>query len=95
MSTKDGGPAFPCEQSETQNGQWNQSFEPGMTLLDYFAAHASEDDIQSVKPRIPDERRIVEFGDGRKGPIYTAPENWRQIARYLHAQAMLKAREAQ
>ncbi len=30
--------AFPCEQHETQNGEWNQTFEPGMTLRDYFSA---------------------------------------------------------
>jgi len=30
--------AFPGEQHETQNGNWNQTFDPGMTLRDYFAA---------------------------------------------------------
>jgi len=39
---KDGGPAFPCEQHETQEGNWNQSFESGMTLRDYFAAKAMQ-----------------------------------------------------
>jgi hypothetical protein len=37
---ENGGPAFPCEQSETQNGTWNQTFEPGMSLHDYFAGQA-------------------------------------------------------
>jgi hypothetical protein len=37
MNTKDGGPAFPGQQQETQNGEWNQSFSPGMTLRDWFA----------------------------------------------------------
>lgn len=34
--------AFPCEQHETQDGTWNQTFEPGMSLRDYFAAKAMQ-----------------------------------------------------
>lgn len=43
---KDGGPAFPftpCPQQKLDNGQWDQSYDPGdsgMSLLDYFAAAA-------------------------------------------------------
>lgn len=39
MTTDDrtGGPALPSEQ-ERANGIWNQTYDPGMTLLDYFAA---------------------------------------------------------
>jgi len=37
-----GGSAFPCEQHELQDGTWNQSFDPGMSLRDYFAAHAMQ-----------------------------------------------------
>jgi hypothetical protein len=33
----DGGCAFPAEQHETQDGRWNQTFDPGMTLRDYAA----------------------------------------------------------
>ena len=36
----DGGNAFPCEQGHTPDGLWNQSFEPGMTLRDWFAGNA-------------------------------------------------------
>ena len=32
--------AFPWEQGHTPEGTWNQSFECGMTLRDYFAAKA-------------------------------------------------------
>lgn len=35
-----GGPAFPCEQGHTPDGTWNQSFDPGMSRRDYFAAKA-------------------------------------------------------
>ncbi len=40
MSIDLGGPAFPCEQHETQDNTWNQTFQSGMTLRDYFAAQA-------------------------------------------------------
>lgn len=36
----DGGPAFPCEQHETTEGTWNQTFESGMSLRDWFAGQA-------------------------------------------------------
>ena len=35
-----GGSAFPSEQHETQDNTWNQTFDPGMSLRDYFAAAA-------------------------------------------------------
>jgi hypothetical protein len=39
MSDKinDGGPAFPCEQSVDSQGNWNQTFEGGMSLREYAA----------------------------------------------------------
>lgn len=41
MSIKDnGGPAFPSEQGETLSGEWNQTYDSGMTLRDYFAGQA-------------------------------------------------------
>jgi len=36
----DGGPVFPREQGRTPEGTWNQSFETGMTLRDWFAGRA-------------------------------------------------------
>ena len=43
MMTKDtSGPAFPCEQHECQDNTWNQTFESGMSLRDYFAAKAMQ-----------------------------------------------------
>lgn len=36
-----GGCAFPSE-LEYQDGTWNQTYDPGMTLRDYFAAHAMQ-----------------------------------------------------
>ena len=37
----DGGSAFPCEQGHTPDGTWNQTFESGMTLRDYFAGQVA------------------------------------------------------
>lgn len=39
-SIDDGGPAFPGEQGHTPDGTWNQTWEPGMTLRDWFAGQA-------------------------------------------------------
>jgi hypothetical protein len=36
----DGGSAFPSEQSECQDNTWNQTFDPGMSLRDWFAGQA-------------------------------------------------------
>lgn len=41
-AANNGGQAFPCEQGHTPEGTWNQSFDPGMTLRDYFAAKAMQ-----------------------------------------------------
>lgn len=50
----------------------------GMTLRDYFAAHATENDIAAYMPAVS----------------VTAGGDLRAEARYLHANAMLKARSA-
>ena len=39
MKKNDGGSAFPSEQSERQDGTWNQTYNPGMSLRDWFAGH--------------------------------------------------------
>ena len=33
-------PAFPSEQGTHQDGTWNQTYDPGMSLRDYFAGQA-------------------------------------------------------
>ena len=42
MSNKpnDGGQAFPGEQGTCPDGTWNQTWEPGMSLRDWFAGMA-------------------------------------------------------
>jgi hypothetical protein len=75
-----GGPAFP---NEGFNG-WGKPQE-GMTLRDYFAARASEDDIRAQGEWIRAEVQ-TQYGHG------VLPEGWRTKARYMHADEMLKAR---
>ena len=85
MSKSDGGPAFPVKVKTKRVIKRGDGFESiegedcfvGMTLRDYFAIHANEDDIESA---------IV------PGEPLDNPE-WRAIARYRHADAMLKERE--
>jgi len=77
----DGGPAFPFGQISEITGQpINGYFAPGMTLRDWFATHATEEDIWAIQ-----------------NPPHPASIDYRQItryeARYLHADAMLRARE--
>jgi hypothetical protein len=51
MSIKDGGPAFPCEQGHGPDGTWNQTFDSGMTLRDYFAGKAMQATINECSRR--------------------------------------------
>lgn len=81
---KDGGPAFPCEQHETQDGLWNQTFESGMTLRDYFAAKAMASFILGSSGKA--------FGDSEDGMKMCATTAY---VSYAMADAMLAAREVQ
>jgi len=57
----------------------------GMTMRDYFASHASEHDVQCALEDL-----------GRTGGLIGAPTgiDRHAIARYAHADAMLRARAA-
>lgn len=88
-----GGPAFP---STLQYFPKDTNYEEaaGMTLRDYFAAHASEEDIKYWQPMGVEVTKVRELGNGSK-QIYAAPGMYtREQARYRYADAMLKAREA-
>ena len=106
MSTIDnGGPAFPAEWEN--NSSVNQvapdgQFVPargsvklqGASLRDYFAVHASEEDIESFIDAVPLGRRVQDKDNKQIQIIHNCrPDNWRQIARYMHADAMLSARK--
>ena len=84
-----GGPAFPAHPSAMGDHD-------GMTLRDWFATHATEEDIEALRNLMP---KVVEIRNNYgPGPAFiehrTEPKNWRQVARYLHADMMLKARQS-
>ena len=85
--TNTGGPAFPDPQE-------NWRGEKGMTLRDYFAAKASEEDIQAHIWKGFNEVQIRTAPDGKKYEISAAATWTREQAKYLYANAMLKARDA-
>ncbi len=79
MSKDTGGSAFPVvgKEWQTSNGGGFIAGESGMTLRDYFAAKATEDDI----------RAVMKFGESYGNPCDRAS------ARFRHADAMLEARK--
>jgi hypothetical protein len=79
-----GGPAFPHSRLGSDAD--------GMTLRDYFAAKASDADIEDLRERT--KRQQVSINSmGRREISLVVPRDWRQIARYIHADAMLAERE--
>lgn len=67
--------------------------EQGMTLRDYFAAKASEEDIKAHQEGGVKEQ-VVDDPNGRKKIVYCNVRYTREQAKYRYADAMLKAREA-
>jgi hypothetical protein len=89
MSIKNtGGPAFPHIAQDYRDVR-----QEGMTLRDYFAAKASEDDIRA-NIEGPMQECIVEGSDGRKHITHRTVKYTREQAKYRYADTMLKAREA-
>lgn len=84
MNNSDGGPAFPSEGGHKfaiGNELRRTLPSQGMTLRDYLAAQASDGDVGEIMGRHFDI-------DSCKYSIS------RQQARYMHADAMLKARQS-
>lgn len=80
---EDGGPAFPTEsEGQTGNTTWRHE---GMTLRDYFAAHA---------PVGFDETRFVARMAGETGITGELLLATLVELRYAYADAMLKARQS-
>ena len=84
--TNTGGPAFPTPAHNLPND--------GMTLRDYFAAHATDEDIYTAMDLVKKVEVVRDRGNGHKVIERGYPDNTRQLARYIHADKMLKAREA-
>jgi len=83
MSRDTGGPAFP-------RTQWPN--ETGMTLRDYFAAKASEKDIEYWIPKGYTETVIQRDHNGNCYETRQVATWTREQARYRYADAMLKVR---
>lgn len=88
-----GGPAFPTglifDDKGVIIGENN-----GMTLRDYFAARASEEDINQHIWKGFNETAIKTAPDGTKYETSIAARWTREQAKYRYADAMLKARQA-
>jgi hypothetical protein len=99
MSNKPtGGPACPCVLTNATNKEVvgfdgemvsanSRAEYSGRTMRDYFAVHASDEDIKAQAPLILD-RQIAEGG----GSILR--DGWHIKARYMHADQMLEARKS-
>ncbi|CAB4122900.1 hypothetical protein UFOVP37_82 [uncultured Caudovirales phage] len=76
-----GGPAFPSGLQE-QADDTVDSLHKGMTLRDYMAIHASDEDVLMQSHAIRE-----------KSSTGILPDNWVVTARYMHADCMLQARK--
>lgn len=84
MSDNTGGPAFPQRTDSTLSYS-------GITTRDYFAAKATEEDINAHREG-PMEEHIVSDANGRKHITHRSTRYTREQAKYRYADAMLKAR---
>ena len=83
----DGGPACPHEADYVRGEKmgeyvFNVDFHPGLSLRDYFAAHASDKDVDYYR------EYKAPAGRSKRLPTKSVVE-----ARYLFADAMLKERK--
>ena len=85
---KDGGPAFPQSETANRNPMHAEYVSAGgMTLRDYFAAHAQ------VTDRALDNRRDAEQRDSNYDPAkYRSLAAIEATLRYEYADAMLRER---
>ena len=92
-NTNTGGPAFPGPYVNDKGGLeaiWKQG---GMTLRDYFAAKATEEDIAAHIWKGHKEDFVMADGYGMKKVVKREAMWSREEAKYRYADAMLKARE--
>ena len=91
-TTNTGGPAFPAFEHHPNYGQMLAV--GGMTLRDYFAAKANEDDIAAHSLKGFKEEYVFDLGNGNK-ELRIREARWsREESKYRYADAMLKARKA-
>ena len=92
----DGGPAFPQLESQLcyHGGEYSilNNMQGGMSLLDWFAGMATDDDLDVILPRNVDEENALIDMLGLRG-VEKPYAAIRAYARYQHAAAMLAERE--
>ena len=86
-----GGPAYPSTVQLSNEGEAT-GFYLGMTLRDYFAIHAPEEDIQRRLPTGLMIDVVTPYGPGGKSVERRPQFRTREQARYAFADAMLQAR---
>lgn len=92
MSDNTGGPAFPQHGFDIVAERFTS--QGGMTLRDYFAAKAKDEDIAEHISKGFIEEYVFDLGNGKK-ELRNREARWtREQAKYKYADAMLKAREA-
>ena len=89
-NTNTGGQAFPCLE---RGGNGLDLTDGGMTLRDYFAAKATDDDVAYYKFTGGYHETVRTAPDGTKHIVQEANTRTREQAKYAYADAMLKARE--
>ncbi len=65
-----------------------------LTIRDYFAATATDVDIENLKNEVLRVTEVRVEGTEKRLVYNVLPDNWRQVARYIHADKMLKYRES-
>jgi hypothetical protein len=88
-----GGPAFPALARYDRSAQLQSALQQdGMTLRDYFAAKAGEDDIAAHSLKGFKEEYVLDLNNGDK-ELRIREARWtREQSKYQYADAMLKAR---
>lgn len=88
---EDGGSAFPFGQISESTGQpINGCFDPGMTLRDYFAAHAPHPTEQQIASEMAYDRGRNPHNEPHRPYIRERCEIIADLM-FNHADAMLKA----
>lgn len=87
-----GRPVFPLADSCCEYGNTNRSDANGMTLRDYFAAKATEEDVAEYIWKGYLEDFVTSDSSGHKRVVQRQAMYTREQAKYRYADAMLKER---
>lgn len=96
-STNDGGPAFPFPSGPEPRVNAYHDRSEGMSLRDWFAGQATTDDVNDAKDREAQKRAASKHPNNKAEQyelrVRIRAEISNTKARYLHADAMLAARQ--